>query len=117
MSVRFRRGVAVGNTRTYASGMMITPAASVHDGLLDVCVVGPVTRADFLRTFPSVFRGTHVDHPQVCTWRAAEVGVAVLDAAKPVDLWASGEHAGPLPARIEPVAGALAVIVPGPRVT
>ena len=36
--------VAVGNTRTYASGMMITPAASVHDGLLDVCVVGPVSR-------------------------------------------------------------------------
>ena len=44
--------VAVGNTRTYASGMMITPAASVHDGLLDVCVVGPVSRTEFLRTFP-----------------------------------------------------------------
>ena len=28
-----------------------------------------------------------------------------------VDLWASGEHAGPLPARLEPVAGALAVVV------
>ena len=61
--------VAVGNTRSYASGMMITPAASVHDGLLDVCVVGPVSRVDFLRTFPAVFRGAHVDHPQVCTWR------------------------------------------------
>ncbi len=61
--------VAVGNTRTYASGMMITPAASVHDGLLDVCVVGPVSRIDFLRTFPSVFSGTHVEHPEVRTAR------------------------------------------------
>ena len=73
--------VAVGNTRTYASGMMITPAATVHDGLLDVCVVGPVSRIDFLRTFPSVFRGAHVDHPQVQTWRGAEVTVEALDAA------------------------------------
>ena len=36
----------------------------MHDGLLDVCVVGPVSRVDFLRTFPSVFRGAHVEHPR-----------------------------------------------------
>jgi len=104
--------VAVGNTRTYASGMMITPAASVHDGLLDVCVVGPVSRIDFLRTFPSVFKGTHVAHPEVRTARGAHVTVEALARPGAVDLWASGEHAGPLPTRLEPVAGALAVVVP-----
>jgi diacylglycerol kinase (ATP) len=104
--------VAVGNTRTYASGMMITPAASVHDGLLDVCVVGPVSRAEFLRTFPSVFSGTHVDNPQVRVARGTTVTVETVDAHAAVDLWASGEHAGPLPARLEPVRGALAVVVP-----
>jgi diacylglycerol kinase (ATP) len=104
--------VAVGNTRTYASGMMITPAASVHDGLLDVCVVGPVSRIDFLRTFPSVFQGTHVEHPQVQTARGTNVTVEMLDVAPAVDLWASGEHVGPLPAHLEPAPGALAVVVP-----
>jgi diacylglycerol kinase (ATP) len=104
--------VAVGNTRTYASGMIITPAASVHDGMLDVCVVGPVSRTEFLRTFPSVFKGTHVEHPEVLTARGAHVTVETLVPADAVDLWASGEHAGPLPARLEPVAGALAVVVP-----
>jgi diacylglycerol kinase (ATP) len=104
--------VAVGNTRTYASGMMITPAASVHDGLLDVCVVGPVSRVDFLRTFPSVFKGTHVEHPQVRTARGTNVTIEALDATAAVDLWASGEHAGPLPAHLEPAPGALAVVVP-----
>ncbi len=104
--------VAAGNTRTYASGMMITPSASVHDGLLDVCVVGPVSRTEFLRTFPSVFKGTHVEHPEVLTARGTRVVVEALDPAPAVDLWASGEHAGPLPARLEPVAGALAVVVP-----
>ena len=86
--------VAVGNTRTYASGMMITPAASVHDGLLDVCVVGPVSRVEFLRTFPSVFGGTHVDHPEVRVARGTAVTVEALDPSSAVDLWASGEHAG-----------------------
>jgi diacylglycerol kinase (ATP) len=109
--------VAIGNTRTYASGMMITPAASVHDGLLDVCVVGPVGRADFLRTFPSVFRGEHVRHPQVRTWRGARVTVESLDDDTPVDMWASGEHVGPLPARLEPATDALAVMVPALRAT
>ena len=107
--------VAVGNTRTYAGGMMITPAANVYDGLLDVCVVGPVSRLDFLRTFPSVYRGGHVDHPQVRSWRGAEVTVEALDADAPVELWASGEHVGPLPARLEPVAGAVAVMVPATK--
>ncbi len=104
--------VAVGNTQTYASGMMITPGASVHDGRLDVCVVGPVGRADFLRTFPSVFRGEHVRHRMVRTWTATQVTVEADDTAAPIDMWASGEYAGPLPARLEPAPGALAVMVP-----
>ncbi len=98
--------IAVGNTRTYAGGMTITPAADIHDGRLDVCVVGPVGRADFLRTFPSVFRGEHVRHPMVRTWQGRRIAVEAVGAKAPVDLWASGEHVGPLPARLEPAPGA-----------
>jgi diacylglycerol kinase (ATP) len=102
--------VAIGNTRTYASGMAITPGASVRDGLVDVCVVGPVSRAEFLRTFPQVFSGTHVKHPQVRTWRANEVCVEAVGAT--LDLWASGEHLGPLPATVAAAQGALRVVIP-----
>jgi len=100
--------VAVGNTPSYASGMRITPAADLYDGVLDVCIVGDVGRTDFLRTFPSVFRGTHVRHPKVRMLRGPEVTV---EAGRPLELWASGERVGPLPARIEAVPGALAVVV------
>lgn len=104
--------VAVGNTRSYASGMIITPAASVHDGLLDACVVGPVSRAEFLRTFPSVFRGGHVQHPDVTVLRGTEVTVESLDPGPPLELWASGERVGPLPARLRPVPDAVRVVLP-----
>jgi len=106
--------VAVGNTRTYASGMAITPGASLRDGALDVCVVGPVSRAEFLTTFPKVFSGEHVEHPQVQMWRGTEIRVEPDDPADHADsdLWASGEYLGPLPATLTPAPGALRVVVP-----
>ncbi|MET0627074.1 MAG: YegS/Rv2252/BmrU family lipid kinase [Acidimicrobiia bacterium] len=105
--------VAMANTRSYASGMMIAPAASMHDGLLDVCVVGPVSRAEFLRTFPGVFRGAHVRNDAVMMLRGRDVTIEALDAS--LELWASGERVGPLPARVRAVPGALRVVVAGPH--
>jgi len=103
--------VAVGNGRGYAGGMVVTPGAELDDGCLDVCIVGPVSRPDFLRSFPKVFRGTHTTHPQVTMLRGARVDVEFLDGA-PLDLYASGERAGPLPAKLEAAPGALQVLVP-----
>jgi diacylglycerol kinase (ATP) len=104
--------VAIGNTRSYASGMMITPAADLYDGLLDVCVVGPVDRLGFLRAFPSVFRGGHVEHPMVEVRQGATVTVESPGATTTPELWAGGEHAGPLPAWVEAVPAAVRVAVP-----
>jgi diacylglycerol kinase (ATP) len=102
--------VAIANTRTYASGMMIAPDAAVDDGYLDVCVVGDVPRAEFLQTFPSVYRGGHVRHPMVTMRRGTKVTIASDDPAGPLELWASGERVGPLPAEVTVVPGALRVI-------
>ncbi len=37
--------------------MRVCPTADPTDGLLDVTVVGPLSRAAFVRVFPSVYRG------------------------------------------------------------
>jgi diacylglycerol kinase (ATP) len=99
--------VAIGNARGYAGGMLITPGAELDDGQLD-----PVSRAGFLRSFPRVFRGTHVSHPMVDMYRGKLVELASLDQSVPIELYGSGERIGPLPARMEAVAGALQVVVP-----
>jgi len=104
--------VAVGNTRGYAGGMLITPGAELDDGQLDVCVVGPVSRTAFLRSFPRVFRGTHVSHPAVDMYRGKVIELASLDDSVPIELYGAGERIGPLPARMEAVPAALQVIVP-----
>jgi diacylglycerol kinase (ATP) len=95
--------VAVGNGARYGGGMRICPTADVTDGLLDVVVGGPLSRLEFVRIKPHVYRGTHVEHPKIRTFRARTVG---LDA-EGITGYADGERALPLPVTIECVPGAL----------
>jgi diacylglycerol kinase (ATP) len=104
--------VAVGNGPSYGGGMNIAPAASLDDGLLDVTVVGEMTRLQMLVNFPKVFKGTHTTHPKVTTYRATRVELESLDASVPMDVYADGERVGPLPATMEAVSRALTVRVP-----
>jgi diacylglycerol kinase (ATP) len=104
--------IAVGNARCYAGGMKVTPGAELDDGQLDVCIVGPVSRLEFLRSFPKVFRGTHVSHPAVDMRRGRGVRIESLDPTLPIELYGSGERIGPLPARLEAVPAAVRVMVP-----
>jgi diacylglycerol kinase (ATP) len=104
--------VAVGNGPAYGGGMNIAPAAALDDGQLDVTVVGDMTRFQMLVNFPKVFKGTHVSHPKVSTFRATHVELESLDASVSMDVYADGERVGPLPATMEVVSGALTVRVP-----
>jgi diacylglycerol kinase (ATP) len=105
--------VAVGNTRWYAGGMMITPGAELDDGLLDVCVIGAVPTTEFLVKFPKVFNGTHTAIDAVTTFRGKAIELlSPATAEQPMELWASGERVGQLPARVETLPRALDVLVP-----
>jgi diacylglycerol kinase (ATP) len=107
--------VAVGNGPAYAGGMHITPDAQMDDGLLDVTVVGALSRPALLWAFPRVFKGTHTTHEAVRTFRAEHVELASLDAKGPMDVYADGERVGPLPATMNAVRDALVVRVPRAR--
>ena len=100
--------VAVGNTARYGGGLRICPAADPADGLLDVTVVGPVTRRELLRVAPRLRTGEHLDHPAVSRFR---VGSLRLDAPM-VTAYADGEPVGPLPLHIACRPGTLRVIAP-----
>lgn len=100
--------VAVGNTPSYGGGMRICPGAVLDDGLLDVTVVGPISKLSLVRLFPRVYSGRHVEHPAVTTYRARRVSLA----APGVTTYADGERVGPLPLTVEAVPGALRVLVP-----
>ncbi|MFD6325531.1 diacylglycerol kinase [Streptomyces sp. NPDC058442] len=100
--------VAVGNGASYGGGMRICPGADLTDGLFDVTVVGDCGRARLLRVFPTVYRGTHVDLPEVSVFRASRVELA----AEGVTGYADGEPVGPLPLTARCVRGAVRVVGP-----
>jgi diacylglycerol kinase (ATP) len=106
--------VAVGNGPAYAGGMHVTPSASLDDGLLDVTIIGTLSRPAFLWNFPKVFKGTHVSLPEVTTLRGTRVHLESLDASIPMEVYADGERVGPLPGTMEAVRDALTARVPGP---
>ncbi|WP_456872637.1 diacylglycerol kinase family protein [Geodermatophilus sp. SYSU D00766] len=97
--------VAVGNTAWYGGGMRVCPAADPADGLLDVTVVGPVSRRELVRTRPRLTAGTHVGHPAVSVHRAARVELAGAGLTG----YADGEPVAALPLVAEAVPGALTV--------
>ncbi|MEV1242212.1 diacylglycerol/lipid kinase family protein [Nonomuraea sp. NPDC050022] len=98
--------VAVGNTSSYGAGMRVCPDARPDDGLLDVVILEAVSTAEFVRVFPSVYRGSHVSHPAVSVRRVRSVRLEAPD----VVAYADGERIGPTPVTCEIQPGALRVI-------
>lgn len=100
--------VAVGNGVSYGGGMKVCPGARVDDGLLHITVLGRVSKPEFLRVFPRVYKGTHVDHPAVDVLVGREIRLSAPGAIS----YADGERIAPLPITATCVPGALHVLVP-----
>ncbi|HMD12813.1 MAG TPA: diacylglycerol kinase [Marmoricola sp.] len=100
--------VAVGNCPSFGGGLRITEGAELDDGMLDVVVIRPLSKLGLLRTYPKLFKGTHVHSPQYQHHRVRRVTVA----APGIVAYADGERIGALPLTIEVVPGALRVLVP-----
>ena len=93
--------VAIGNGPSFGGGLRITEGA-----LLDVVIIKPMSKAGLVRTYPKLFKGTHVTHPQYEHHRVRSVTVA----APGIVAYADGERFGALPVTVECVPGALNVL-------
>ena len=101
--------VAVSNSGRYGGGMRLAPGASLDDGLLDVVTTGATSRSRFLRSLPTVFRGTHVRQASVAVRPARSV---VVDADRPFRVFADGDPVGVLPATVTVRPRAVRVLLP-----
>ncbi len=100
--------VAVGNGESFGGGLRITHGARLDDGLLDVVIIKPMSKARLVRTYPKLFSGRHVGMPEYEHHRVRTVTVA----APGVSAYADGERVGALPLTVEAVPQALRVLVP-----
>ena len=88
--------IAIGNGSSYGGGMKVCPDADLHDGLLDIMILHPVSKLEFIKVFPTVYTGTHIEHPQVEIIRAKAIRIESSAVA-----YADGERIGQLPVQVE----------------
>lgn len=98
---------AVGNAGYVGGGIHLCPAADVTDGLLDIMMIGPVSRWTLIRLFPLLFRPGFVKHPAITQLQAHEV---IVDGDGLVPM-ADGEELGATPLRFSCVPSALTIVV------
>ena len=96
------------NSKFTGGTMMIAPQARTDDGLIEFVRWGPVGRLQLIANFPTLFDGSHINHPQAAR-RAVRHIEFQLDA--PVDVMVDGETLTLDCRSIDILPGALDVIV------
>jgi len=76
------------NSKFTGGTMMIAPKADVNDGLIEYVRWGPIGRLGLIRNLPTLYDGTHIQHP-MAERRAARRIDFYLNA--PVDVMVDGE--------------------------
>ena len=100
---------ASANTSSYGGRMRIAPGADPRDGMLDICLVSPLSRVRVLRLLRRVIRGNHADLPEVRMIRSRRMRI---ESTSRCEIWADGESVAVTPATIEAVPNALEIVLP-----
>lgn len=101
--------VAVANSKAYGGGMYLVPHAELDDGRLDVMLTRAHSKLHWLASVPKVFRGAHVDDPNI-RWLSGSV--VEISADRPFTVYADGDPIADLPVRVGVSTQALRVIAP-----
>ncbi len=76
------------NSKFTGGTMMIAPNAEINDGLIEFVRWGPIGRMGLIRNLPTLYDGTHINHPLAERRPARRIDFE-LDA--PVDVMVDGE--------------------------
>jgi diacylglycerol kinase (ATP) len=57
--------IVVANGGYFGGGMHVAPEAILDDGLFDIVIIGNFGKIELLKTFPRVYKGTHLTHSKI----------------------------------------------------
>ncbi|HKQ61977.1 MAG TPA: hypothetical protein VJS92_11855, partial [Candidatus Polarisedimenticolaceae bacterium] len=80
--------VAVANSPRFGGGMRVAPQAALDDGWLDLVIVRALPMLRFVAAFPRVYRGRHLEHPAITSFRVRRLR---LSADRPLRVHGDGE--------------------------
>jgi YegS/Rv2252/BmrU family lipid kinase len=100
--------VIMGNGNYGGGGMYTTPEAIIDDGLLDILIIGDLSKPDLLNSLPMIYKGTHLKHPKVFLKKAKEV---TIKPAIEMSIQADGDIVGESPATFSIIEQKLCLVV------
>ena len=100
--------VVVANGGYLGGGMHVAPQAELGDSLLDVVIIGDMGKFELLKEFPTVYKGTHINHPKV---RMKQTTHITVESPEPMLVHADGELLGECPASFWVMPLALSIVV------
>ena len=100
----------------FGGGMRIAPEARIDDGMLELVTVSGIGRAQLLRVFPRVYKGTHTSLDAVDIRPVREISVG-LRHGRSVRAYADGEPRTELPLTARVLPGAVRLLADLPSGT
>jgi diacylglycerol kinase (ATP) len=100
--------VIMGNGKYGGGGMYTTPKAVINDGLLDVLIIGDLSKPDLINSLPMIYKGTHLSHPKVSLKKAQQV---TIKPTVVMSIQADGDIVGESPATFSIIEQKLHVVV------
>jgi YegS/Rv2252/BmrU family lipid kinase len=97
------------NTSSMGGGMLVAPGAVDDDGLMDLVLVGDMSRLALAANMPRLYKGTHLSSPGVTVTRLRRLEA---ESEETVYLNIDGEADGTLPAVFEVLHRAVSVLAP-----
>lgn len=85
------RMVTVANGPREGGGFLIAPDAAPDDAMLDLCIVGNLSKMGMLGVIPHFMKGTHVGRDQITVAQARQISIS---ASKPFMAHMDGEMLG-----------------------
>jgi diacylglycerol kinase (ATP) len=76
------------NSKFTGGTMMIAPKAEINDGLIEFVRWGPISRIGLVRNLPTLYDGTHIQHPLAERRAAKRID---FELQGPVDVMVDGE--------------------------
>jgi len=103
-----QNSVIIANGQYYGGGMRVAPEASMNDGLFDIVIYGDLSKPDIIKSFPMIYKGTHMKHPKLTFFRGKKVKVHCRERAL-VEF--DGEQPGTADAEYEIIPSAIKVLI------
>ncbi len=105
--------LVVANGQYFADRMQIAPHARFDDGLMDLIIVGDVSKSELLRIVPKAYDGRHIGLPRITEKQARAIKV---ECNERILVEADGEILGECPASFWVIPSALTVVVLEPDI-